>query len=161
MLIIVLSLFPKNQLYRILHLRKYCVVGSWEIKKDLLLALVFQVFITSSRLVSTSIALHTSFIWKMVHFALEKIQCSWPCNWLLGNRAIPIISTCFPCFYHNFTSCININSFACTINIEKNVHFYLRKTWKTSTNNKSFIVSQEPTAKYLHLRKYGAMVLGK
>ena len=130
MLIIVLSLFPKSQLHNILHLRKYCVVGSWEIRKDLLLALVFQVFITTSRLVSRSIALHTSLILKIIHLALKKIQCSWLCNWFLGNRAIPIISTCFPCFYHNLTSCININSFACSINIEKMSIFNLEKHGK-------------------------------
>ena len=59
----------KSQLHSILHLRKYCVVGSREIRKDLLLALVFQGFITTSRLVSTSIALHTSLILKIVHLA--------------------------------------------------------------------------------------------
>ena len=90
-------------------------------------------------------------------------------------------------------SCININNFACTINIEKmsilleeilcswllgnkerlisifsskNGHFFningafkaidvdtrrevVIKTWKTSVNNKSFSISQEPTAQYI------------
>ena len=83
----------------------------------------FRVFITTSLLVSTSISLHAPLILKKCPFLLEEILC----NWLLGNRESPIISTYFPCFHHNFTSCININSFACTINIEKNVNFYLKK----------------------------------
>ena len=70
-----------------------------EINKDLLLVLVSPVFITTSRLVSTSIALHA-----------------------------PLIL--------------------------KNVHFYLRKTWKTSAINRTFTIYQQPTAQYLHFRKY-------
>ena len=97
------------------YLKKYCAVGSWEIEKYLLLALIFNVFIITSRLVSTSIALHAPLTLKKCPFLLEKILCSW----LLGNRERPIISTCFQCFYHNFTSKIDINSFVCTINIEK------------------------------------------
>ena len=48
-----------------------------------------------------------------------RFSFSFMCTWLLENRERPIIRTYFPCFSHNFTSCININSFACTINIEK------------------------------------------
>ena len=84
--------------------------------------------------------------------ALEKILCSW----LFRNTERSIISTCFPCFYNNFMSCIIINSFACTINIEK-MSIFLRKTWKTSAINRSFTIYQEPTAQYLHLRKYYAV----
>ena len=55
-----------------LHLRKYYVVRSWEMEKDVLLALVFHVFITTSRVVSTSIALHAPLIFKTGPFLLEK-----------------------------------------------------------------------------------------
>ena len=46
---------------------------SWllEIEKDLLLALNFSDFITTSRLGSTSIALHAPLIFKNVHFYLK------------------------------------------------------------------------------------------
>ena len=54
------------------YLRKYCAVGSWEIEKYLLLELVFHVFITTSRLVSTSIALHAPLILKNFLFYLRK-----------------------------------------------------------------------------------------
>ena len=45
---------------------------SWEIEKDLLVALVFHVFITTSRLVSTSIVFHSPLILKKCPFLLEK-----------------------------------------------------------------------------------------
>ena len=44
-LIIGLSLFPMSQLHSIFSSAKYCAVGSWEIVKELLLALVFHVFL--------------------------------------------------------------------------------------------------------------------
>ena len=69
------------------------------------------------------VTLHAPLILKKCQLLLEKTLC----NWLLGNRESPIISTCFPCFYHNFMSCININSFSCTINIEKMSIFTLEK----------------------------------
>ena len=49
-----------------------CALGSWKIEKDLLLELIFRVFLTTSRLVSTSIALHAPLILKNVHFYLKK-----------------------------------------------------------------------------------------
>ena len=111
MLTIILSLFPKSQLHNIMHLRKYCLVGSWEIKKDILLELVFYVFMTTSRLISTLIALHTSLILKIVHLALEKIQCSWLCYWVLGNRAkYLLLALVFHVF--NTTSCLVSTSIA-------------------------------------------------
>ena len=76
------------------YLVRVITVGSWEIEKDLLLALVFHVFITNSRLISTSIALHAPLILKKCPFFLEKILYSS----LLGNRERPIISTFFACF---------------------------------------------------------------
>ena len=94
-----------------------------ENEKDLLLALIFRVFITTSRLVSTSIALHAPLILKKCQFLLEKLLC----NWLLGNRESPIFSTCFSSFYHNFTSCINVNSFAYIINFENLFIWKFRK----------------------------------
>ena len=72
MLLIGLSLFTKSQLLSIFHLRKYYVVRSWEMEKDVLLALVFHVFITTSRVVSTSIASQAPLIFKTGPFLLEK-----------------------------------------------------------------------------------------
>ena len=47
--------------------------GVGPLQKDLLLALVFHVFNTTSRLVSTPIALHAPLIIKKCPFLLEKI----------------------------------------------------------------------------------------
>ena len=41
--------------------------------------------------------------------------------------------------------------------ILKKCPFLLEKKWKTSANNKSFTISQKPTAQSLHLRKYYAV----
>ena len=86
---------------------KYVQLGLWKLRKTYYKHL-FSMFLSQLHVfVLTSIALHAPLILKKCQFLLEKILC----NLLLGNRESLIISTCFQCFYHNFTSKIDINSF--------------------------------------------------
>ena len=94
---------------------------------------------TSSCLVSTSITFHALLIFKKCQFLLEKILCSW----LLGNRERPIgISSSKNGHF------FNINGACKSIDIVT-IHDVVKKTWKTSANNKSFSISQEPTTLYI------------
>ena len=103
---------------------------------DLLLALIFHVFITTSCPVSTTITLHVPLILKNCPFLLEKIMCCW----LLGNRERPI--SIFASKNGHF---FNINGACKAIDVDPR-HEIMIKTWKTSANNRSFSISQEPIA---------------
>ena len=84
--------------------------------------------------------LHAPLILKKCPFLLEKILCSW----LLGNRERPTgISSSKNGHFLNFNG-------ACKAIDVDTRHEVVIKTWKTSANNKSFSISQEPTHSQLH-----------
>ena len=113
----------------------------------MLIILVFYVFITTSCLVSTSITLHAPLILKKCPFLLEKILC----GWLLGNRERPI--SIFSSKNGHF---FNINGAFKAIDVDTRREVLI-KTWKISANNRSFSISQEPTAQYFLKCKYCAV----
>ena len=53
----------------------------------------------------------------------------------------------------------NINGACKVINVDTR-HEVVMKTWKTSVNNRSFSISQEPTAKYFLMLKYVQLAFG-
>ena len=85
-------------------------------------------------------------ILKKYPFLLDKIICCWP----LGNRERPI--SIFSSKNRHF---FNINGACKAIDVDTR-HEIVIKTWKTSANNRSFSISQEPIAQptTLYFLKY-------
>ena len=83
---------------------------------------------------------------KMSNF-LDKILCSW----LLGNRARPI--SIFSSKNGHF---LNINGVLKAIDVHTRRQVVI-KIRKTSANNTSFSISQEPTTQYFLKCKYSAV----
>ena len=122
-----------------------------EIEKDLLLALVLHVFITISCIVSTSIDLHAPLILKKCPFLLEEIP--------IGLSLFPK-SQLHSIFSSKNGHFFNINGACKVIDVDTR-HEDVIKTWKTSANNMSFFIYQEPTSNYFLKLKYVRLGLWK
>ena len=101
-------------------------------------------FITTSCIVSTSIDLHAPLILKKCPFLLEKI----PIGLSLFRK-----SQLHSIFSSKNAHFFNVNGPCKVIDVDTR-HEDVIKTWKTSGNNRSFFIYQEPTAKYFLKLKY-------
>ena len=79
------------------------------------------------------------------------------CSWLFVNSERPINSTCFPCFSQKKNRhFLNINGACKAIDVDTRREVVI-KTGKTSTNNRSFSISKEPTEQYFLKCNYCAV----
>ena len=108
-------------------------------------------FLSQLHVLSTSIALHAPLKFKKFPFLLEEIP--------IGLSLFPM-SQLHSIFSSKKGHFFNINSACKVIDVDTR-HEDVIKTWKTSANNRSFFIYQEPTAKYFLKLKYVQLGLWK